>query len=107
MEYQYPMNEDWTTEEAVDVIAFSSRLSLHTKKVQIVKNCLKLTAVSRKLYRERLRKKRYAASLKNKVHTLLIARSNRRGNLIRRRLRCKKKSRGLLRLFFMLVILFG
>ncbi|MGG0915716.1 UPF0223 family protein [Bacillus velezensis] len=22
MEYQYPMNEDWTTEEAVDVIAF-------------------------------------------------------------------------------------
>ncbi|MCY9039649.1 UPF0223 family protein, partial [Bacillus inaquosorum] len=22
MEYQYPMNEDWTTKEAVDVIAF-------------------------------------------------------------------------------------
>ncbi len=57
MEYQYPMNEDWTTEEAVDVIAFFQQVELAYEKGRIVKNCLKLTAVSRKLYRGRPKKK--------------------------------------------------
>ncbi|AFI28141.1 MULTISPECIES: UPF0223 family protein [Bacillus] len=32
MEYQYPMNEDWTTEEAVDVIAFFQQVELAYEK---------------------------------------------------------------------------
>lgn len=54
----------------------------------------------------RPRRKSYAASLKNKVHTLLIVRSNKQENLIRRRLRCKKRA-GWYPALFMLVILFG
>lgn len=57
MEYQYPMNEDWTTEEAVDVIAFFQQVELAYEKEPIVKNCLRRTGVSKKLCREKLKKK--------------------------------------------------
>ncbi|MCY8912881.1 UPF0223 family protein [Bacillus atrophaeus] len=32
MNYQYPMDEDWTTEEAVDVIAFFQQVELAYEK---------------------------------------------------------------------------
>ncbi|MDA1475693.1 UPF0223 family protein [Bacillus changyiensis] len=31
-EYQYPMNEDWSTEEAIDVIAFFQTIELAYEK---------------------------------------------------------------------------
>lgn len=107
MEYQYPMNEDWTTEEAVDVIAFFQQVELAYEKGADREELLKAYRRFKEIVPGKAEEKSYAASLRNKVHILLIARSNRRENLITRRLRCKKKSRGISRLFFMLVILFG
>ncbi len=107
MEYQYPMNEDWTTEEAVDVIAFFQQVELAYEKGADREELLKAYRRFKEIVPGKAEEKSYAASLRNKVHILHIARSNRRENLIRRRLKCRKKSRGIARLFFMLVILFG
>ncbi len=92
MEYQYPMNEDWTTEEAVDVIAFFQQVEHAYEKGADREELLKAYRRFKEIVPGRPRRKSYAASLKNKVHTLLIVRSNKQENLIRRRLRCKKRA---------------
>lgn len=94
MEYQYPMNEDWTTEEAVDVIAFFQQVEQAYEKGADREELLKAYRRFKEIVPGKAEEKSYAASLRNKVHTLLIVRSSRRRNLTRQRLRCKRKRAG-------------
>lgn len=94
MEYQYPMNEDWTTEEAVDVIAFFQQVELAYEKGADREELLKTYRRFKEIVPGKAEEKSCAASLRNKVHTLLIVRSSRRRNLTRQRLRCKRKRAG-------------
>lgn len=90
--YQYPMNEDWSTEEAIDVISFFQAVELAYEKG--VERDVLMSAYRRfkEIVPGKAEEKSCAASLKKRATTLRIKQSKKQRNKRKiRKLKCNEK----------------
>lgn len=90
--YQYPMNEDWSTEEAIDVISFFQTVELAYEKG--VERDVLMSAYRRfkEIVPGKAEEKSSAVSLKKRAITLRIRQSKKQRNKRKiRKLKCNEK----------------